>query len=240
MSRIQIGTRTKMEQSAAQSVAESLRSAVEQRGRATLALPGGRSVAGVLQALTGIAVPWPQIVVMPADERMLPDGEPDLNWNIVAEHLIDPLIERGDLPPQNAQPFRFRPELPDLGLSSFVEQLQLPTDGRGVALVDVVVLGAGEDGHVASLFPGRKELHSDSSSFLFIDDSPKPPPLRITLSPAMVRACQSAVLLFFGAGKSDALQRFTDPAITFTDCPAKIALAARRCSGFADTEAARS
>ena len=72
--------------------------------------------------------------------------------------------------------------------------------------LDVVLLGAGPDGHIASLFPGHPAL-SATAPVLIIDDSPKPPPTRMTLSLPVLQAVDCAVLLARGADKAPMLAR---------------------------------
>lgn len=81
--------------------------------------------------------------------------------------------------------------------------------------LDVALLGIGEDGHVASLFPGKPSLEREEL-VLAIDDSPKPPPHRVTLSlPVLARAGLERIMVAIGAGKRDALERLLagDPSI---------------------------
>jgi 6-phosphogluconolactonase len=73
-------------------------------------------------------------------------------------------------------------------------------------VLDLIVLGIGPDGHVASLFPGAPALDAGEQAIcLPIHDSPKPPPERITLSLAVLRAARRCLLLATGAGKADAI-----------------------------------
>jgi 6-phosphogluconolactonase len=73
-------------------------------------------------------------------------------------------------------------------------------------VLDLVVLGIGPDGHVASLFPGAASLDAGAEAVcLGITDSPKPPPERITLSLAVLRAARSCLLLATDASKADAV-----------------------------------
>ncbi len=73
--------------------------------------------------------------------------------------------------------------------------------------LDVALLGIGEDGHVASLFPGKPEVESEGP-VLAIHDSPKPPPQRVTLSlPVLARPGLERIIVAIGAGKRDAIER---------------------------------
>ena len=72
--------------------------------------------------------------------------------------------------------------------------------------LDVIVLGIGPDGHVASLFPGAPTLDADAQAVcLAVHDSPKPPPERITLSLEVLRAARACLLLATSASKADAV-----------------------------------
>jgi 6-phosphogluconolactonase len=101
---------------------------------------------------------------------------------------------------------------PDEGARLYAEELERAFAGEGateasdVPVLDVILLGIGPDGHVASLFPGAATLDAgDRAVCLGVSDSPKPPPERITLSLAVLRAARECVLIATGASKADAL-----------------------------------
>jgi 6-phosphogluconolactonase len=96
---------------------------------------------------------------------------------------------------------------PELGAVRYASALRehAPSE-QGVAVLDVIVLGIGPDGHVASLFPGAATLEVQAPELcLGVRDSPKPPPERITLTLPVLRAAHRCVLLATGAGKADAV-----------------------------------
>lgn len=229
MSIAAITSRDEAERRAAGQIAAALTGAINELGHASLALPGGRSIVGVLTHLRSLPVRWEAVTVIPADERVLPPGEPDRNWTVIEREFTRPLHDRGAMSGNRAIAFPHEPEAPDWGLTRFEREIDLPRNAEGVLTIDVMVLGVGEDGHVASLFPGSPLLESEHAGYLRVDDSPKPPPRRITVSPRMIRASGLAVVLFLGESKADALRAFTDGESGVSRCPARLALEARRC-----------
>jgi 6-phosphogluconolactonase len=96
---------------------------------------------------------------------------------------------------------------PERGAEQYAQALRehAPIEER-LAVLDVIVLGIGPDGHVASLFPGAPTLDAgDGELCLGVHDSPKPPPERITLTLSVLRAARRCVLLATGASKADAV-----------------------------------
>jgi 6-phosphogluconolactonase len=89
---------------------------------------------------------------------------------------------------------------PDVAAAAYAQEL------AGVPEFDLVLLGLGEDGHTASLFPGHDWSAAGLASVLAITDAPKPPPQRVSLSPARLAATRQLVFLVTGAGKRKAVQ----------------------------------
>ena len=111
-----------------------------------------------------------------------------------------------------AQVHRMQGELgPDKGAERYAQELakNVPVPEREsseVPVLDLIALGIGPDGHVASLFPGASTLDAGTEALcLGVHESPKPPPERITLSLAVLRAARRCLLLATGAGKADAI-----------------------------------
>ncbi len=164
-----------------------------------------------------------------ADERCVPPSHPDSNFKMADELLFQPLKIaaaqihrlRGELPPLQAahlaaeeiyqvipvilESFNLSVGLlpPKIHLSSKNER----GDSKSLPQLDLIFLGLGEDGHVASLFPNAApEVLNYPAPFLAITNSPKPPQQRISLSYAAIAAARQVWTLVSGAGKEAALK----------------------------------
>jgi 6-phosphogluconolactonase len=188
----------------ARALADAAAAAIAARGRFRLALPGGSGPDPVYDALAaggpGRAVDWTRVDVFLADERAVPVDDPLSNARVVREHL---LARVGAPPACLARPRADAADL-DAAAREYAERLTAP--------LDLVVLGLGDDGHVASLFEGSPLLHEDARLVAAVLDSPKPPPRRLTLTPRTLRAARATCVIARGAAKAGAVARAFDPA----------------------------
>ena len=223
------GERSELDRHAATRIAAELRQCAEERGSAVLGVVGGRSVAGIYRELTLADLPWDRIHVFLADERLVNLTAPDSNWKVVHGALLQPLLESGRLPPDNAHPFHWRPDVEDQGIGAYASEL----GGIG-GRFDAVVLSAGEDGHTASLFPGHAALDAHAEHFVHVRGAPKPPPERLSASRELLEASGLSVLTFYGDSKATALARFRDDAVSVTSCLCKLVRASAQAWIYSD------
>jgi 6-phosphogluconolactonase len=190
-------------QRAAAHIARQLRDAREQRGVAHLALSGGTTPGRTYELLGAAPEELNGVEVWFADERCVAPEDAESNYRLAAETLLEP----AHVPPERVH--RMRGEAgPQEGARLYAEELtrELGDAGAAPPVLDLIVLGIGPDGHVASLFPGAATLDAGADAVcLGVHDSPKPPPERITLSLAMLRAARECMLLATGASKADAV-----------------------------------
>jgi 6-phosphogluconolactonase len=171
---------------AAAEIAEALRG-----GGRTLVLTGGTSPIRTYQLLTELDVEWGRVTVLFGDERCVPPLDPESNYRIAKENLLDRV--------HPATVHRIPGELgPDEGADLYAEVV------AAQAPFDVVLLGVGEDGHVNSLFPGHKALHATGLTAA-IHDSPKPPPQRVTMTFEAIRDAKRILIIAAGAAKANAV-----------------------------------
>jgi 6-phosphogluconolactonase len=204
---------------AAVEIGRRLRSAYRERGVAHLALSGGTTPARTYELLASECSDWDGVEVWFADERCVGPHDEQSNYRLAHETLLvaagvpDERVHRmeGELGPEEGAE-RYARALREVIAPEDDPNFSPPagdeTDASDPATpaLDVVVLGIGPDGHVASLFPGAPTLDADAHAVcLPVHDSPKPPPERITLSLQMLRAARGCVLLATSASKSDAV-----------------------------------
>jgi 6-phosphogluconolactonase len=174
----------------------------EERGVAHVALSGGTTPGRTYELLAAEPAQLSGVELWFADERCVPPQDEQSNYRLADERLIAPAAIDA------ARVHRMEGELgPEEGARRYRQALRerLPSEGE-LPVLDLVVLGIGPDGHVASLFPGAATLDAgDQAVCLAVADSPKPPPQRITLSLAVLRAARRCLLLATGEGKADAI-----------------------------------
>lgn len=188
---------------AAADIARYLRRVYDERGLAHLALSGGSTPRRTYELLGGRPRDLVGAEVWFADERCVAPDDEQSGYRLAAESLLEP-AGIGD-----ERVHRMEGELgPEEGARRYELALRegLAAWERGLPVLDLVVLGIGPDGHVASLFPGAPTLDAGEEAVcLGVHDSPKPPPKRITLSLAVLRAARRCFLLATGASKADAV-----------------------------------
>ncbi|HEY5045446.1 MAG TPA: 6-phosphogluconolactonase [Solirubrobacteraceae bacterium] len=191
---------------AAEEIARQVQRARAARGVAHLALSGGSTPARTYELLATALPDWDGVEVWFADERCVPPEDEESNYRLADETLLRPAA----IDP--ARVHRMEGELgPEAGARRYAEALgehvsPAEESSSSLPVLDLIALGIGPDGHVASLFPGAPTLDAGEQAIcLGVHASPKPPPERITLSLAVLRAARHCLLLATGAGKAYAI-----------------------------------
>ena len=197
---------------AAAEVATALADAVRERGQASLVLSGGSTPRGVYAALASgedlpAAVPWSKTHIFWGDERHVPPDHPDSNFRMANESLLAHVaIPAGHV-------HRIAAELADPALAAaryekIVREVLGPADGT--PRFDVVLLGLGADGHVASLFPNSPALMPDAplvaAPFVASQNAH-----RITMTLPLVNGARVVIGLVSGTGKATAVREVLQP-----------------------------
>jgi 6-phosphogluconolactonase len=209
---------------AAEKLADVLCEAVRSGGRACIALAGGTTPRAVHEALATLPdIPWESVHVFFGDERCVPAEHPDSNYRMAKESLLD------RVPIPSSQIHRPDADRADRDAAARAYEAILP------AVFDLVVLGIGEDGHTASLFPDSPALNERERRCIPVL-GPKPPPERLTLTPPVLEAARAAIVLAVGAGKAEAVARALEGAWDPRATPAQLV---RERTWFLDPAAAK-
>ncbi len=169
------------------------------RGTASVVLTGGRTGGAVLAALRDATLDWSTIDVYWGDERFLPGGDPERNETLARQELLDHVP---------VAPERVHPMAPSDG--AFGDDPDAAAEAYAVLLkdvpsCDVCLLGVGEEGHTASLFPHSPGVAETARAAVAVRDCPKPPPTRVSLTLPTIGRAERVWLMTTGAAKAEAV-----------------------------------
>ncbi|MCL2582225.1 MAG: 6-phosphogluconolactonase [Streptosporangiales bacterium] len=183
--------------------------ALSARGRAHVVLTGGgigtRVLAGLAAEPAREAIDWRTVDFWWGDERFEPAGHPDRNETGARKALLDVL----DVSPARVHLMRGPDgpdgDDPDASAARYAAELaRAAPEGSGVPAFDILMLGIGPEGHVASLFPDQPAVR-DERPVVAVRDSPKPPPTRISLTFGAITAAREVWVLASGEEKAEAV-----------------------------------
>ncbi len=184
-------------QATATQVLAAASSAIERHGQFRLCLAGGATPTAAYERLAGADADWSRWWIYHGDERCLPVGDAERN-SLAADQAW---LERVPLAPE--QVFAIPAERGALAAAEAYEPIV-----KAALPFDLVLLGIGEDGHTASLFPGR--ALPDDRLVMPVHDSPKPPPDRVSLTPRAFSQSAQLLILVTGGAKADAVRRWAE------------------------------
>ena len=185
-----------------------------------MALPGGSVGVHGFPALATVLFDWETTHIFWVDERAVPRSSPDSNAG-----LADSLwLRRSGASPSSIHPMPA--DGPDLSVAAAAYGGELMRVLGKVPRLDLVLLGVGPDGHVASLFPGHAALSAEHELVLPIVDAPKPPPRRLTLTLPMLTSAERVIVMALGESKAAVMKE----ALQRADSPLPVSLVLRRAS----------
>lgn len=199
---------------------------VQSAGRtARIVLTGGGSGIGLLAALNSSParddIDWQRVELFWGDERFVPLDDPERNEKQARDALLDHVpLEKSLVHAMAASDGRFGTDV-DAAAADYA--VTLGTDTR----FDVVMLGMGPEGHVASIFPDSPAVHQSTLGVVAVRNCPKPPPTRISLTLPTIRTADEVWIITGGEGKAEAVERMCNGAAE-VDLPAAGAVGTRR------------
>jgi 6-phosphogluconolactonase len=194
----------------------------------SFAVPGGRSVLGVFDKLKNEKIDWKKVHFFMIDERLVPLESEESNFKLANDSFFSYLVQKGKISKKNIHPFIYTGKL-DLDLEKYRKEIDVFGEK-----FDITLLGAGEDGHIAALFPRHETIKSDKKYFVTTFNSPKPPKGRMSASRNIITRSNLVILLFLGQGKRNALENFRNDSLKAEECPAKIVSEIRDSYVFTD------
>jgi 6-phosphogluconolactonase len=203
---------------AAHLIRTTITAAKAERGRASVVLTGGgvgtRSVTDWAAGLRAPAEDLVDVHLWWGDERFVPADDPERN----DKALLDALPAAAQNPTVHRMGAEGDTADAEAAASAYARELDAFA-APGEPLFDLLLLGVGPDGHVASLFPHHPALAERSASVVVVPDSPKPPPTRLSMSIDTLNRARQVWFLVAGADKADAVARAFGGA-SYADIPA--------------------
>lgn len=189
-------TAAELEQTAASNILHAAQYAIAERGAFHIVLAGGSTPRKVYEALRAAQAKWGAWHIYFGDERCLPAEHAERNSRMAAQSWLEHVaIPHGQVHPIPAEAGA------QVAADNYARLLER------VATFDLVLLGLGEDGHTASLFPGHAVGDApDAPMTLAVLDAPKPPAQRVSLSARRLSAARHVMFLVTGSSKAQAIR----------------------------------
>ena len=187
---------------------ETIQNAVAARGRALIVLTGGGNGIGLLRYLAaqGHQIDWSKVDLFWGDERYVPEDDDERNDKQAREALLDHIdIPSSHVHTMPASDGEFGSDLAAAALAYEQVLAANAAPGELVPNFDVHLLGMGPEGHINSLFPDTAAVLETTRMVVAVEDSPKPPPQRITLTLPAIQRSREVWLMVSGAAKADAV-----------------------------------
>lgn len=234
-----------------------LQQTVAAEGIAHISLTGGGAGIATLRAVAEQAqrntesLDWSRVHFWWGDERLLPHRDAERNETQAWEALLSSLVEDRGLPQANIHPMPTSEQAadPEVGARIYAQELESCSPAGGIRgphgqlnmpQMTVMLLGVGPDAHINSLFPGKETLSVTGVSTAGESDSPKPPPMRVTLTFDAVQSTRRVWLVTAGADKAPAVARSLSARAQVRDYPAAGARGTEETAWFLDQAAAAS
>ncbi len=197
-------------------IIEKIESAIAQQGQCTIALAGGSTPKPIYEQLAQQSLPWDQLHIFWGDERYVPADHPESNQKMARETWLNQIA----IPPENIHPMPTSAENPQADAEKYETELKefFHTEGENVPSLDIILLGMGDDGHTASLFPQTSALRVRDR---LITVGNKGDSQRLTFTVPLLNQGKCVIFLVAGANKRPALTQIFAPEADAQQYPAR-------------------
>ncbi|MDB5215414.1 MAG: 6-phosphogluconolactonase, partial [Myxococcaceae bacterium] len=198
---------------------KAIQDAIRDRGTAAIALSGGSSPLDAYRLLAKQTIDWNKVHVYWVDERAVPPTHERSNFGQAKKALLDP----AHVPESNVH--RMRGEASDLQVAAMDYEAELRDTVKsklgGLPSLDLLVLGVGDDGHTASLFPGERTMYITDKLVAAVA-AKGDREARLTLTPPVLENARASVVLVLGKSKHPALERIWATQGDLDETPARV------------------
>ncbi|MGY6529292.1 MAG: 6-phosphogluconolactonase [Cyanobacterium sp.] len=187
--------------SAQEFIIDKIQDTITKKGICTIALAGGSTPKPIYEAIALRELSWDKIHVFWGDERYVPPTHPDSNQKMSKEAWLDKV----NIPPQNIHPMPTTGTNPQGDAQKHDQEIRdFFNAPQGFPSFDIILLGMGDDGHTASLFPHTKALENTEN---LVTVGNKEESLRLTFTAPLINASHCVIFLVSGSNKQNALQQ---------------------------------
>lgn len=200
-----------------QLVLDKINTAIGERGQCTLALAGGSTPKALYEAIALQNLPWEKIYVFWGDERYVPPEHPDSNQGMARRAWLDKV----DIPATNIHPMPTDAGDPDIDAKKYEAELGefFESAAGEFPVFDIVLLGMGDDGHTASLFPHTEALQVRDRKVAVGNKDGQP---RLTFSVPLINQARCVIFIALGANKQSALAQVFAPVADDMTYPSRL------------------
>ena len=193
-----------------------IQEAIAEKGICTIALAGGSTPKPIYETIAQASLPWDKIHVFWGDERYVPPTHPDSNYRMAKEACLSKV----DLPACNIHPIPTDGDNPQSDAEKHNQELlDFFNVGDTIPCFDLILLGMGDDGHTASLFPNTPALQVCDR---LVTVGNKGDNLRITFTVPLINKANCVIFLVSGANKQQALAEVFSDKANYNQYPSKL------------------
>lgn len=190
-----------------------------------IALSGGKTPAAIHESIVMRYpdLPWSNVRIFMGDERIVPYSDKDSNYGMAIRTLIDHV----DIPSGNLFPMPTSGGSDDDLARDYASTLEhtVPKNADGIPSFDLVLLGLGEDGHTASLFPGKPSVEEQQRLCISTTPGTLPPPInRLSFTFPVINAARNVVFVASGEAKANVLATILKSGVASVSHPASLVL----------------